>query len=154
MVETVRRVSEIMDTSRYNRSRRKQLSRRGYTGGLDADTATHLVENVVSVSLPELNLFESSLPYRPYRTARVEEIADFWFPLGSETLGKFLHLIDICIPENGREYIPKSVTTTFAKTGYVRGGWVPHVDDFDVSAGIIRVPRNGRGHYEASVLIE
>lgn len=72
----------------------------------------------------------------------MDEIADFMFGFGIDTLGQFSHLIDIHIRDIGGEYVPTSVTLPFSNTGHVHGGWVPHIDNFDGSAAIVSVPRD------------
>lgn len=62
---------------------------------------------------------------------------DFRLPFVSAILGQVLHFIDMHIQETFEHYFPNSVTLTFTITGYVRGGWVPDITNYGVSAGLV-----------------
>lgn len=99
--ETIHRVPEIMDASRVNCFRRNPSSRSGYKRAVYADTVTHLDKHGQSPSLPKLQLFVSSPPYRPYSTAWFAIVADFRFRFSCDTVGQFLHLNEIRIRDMG-----------------------------------------------------
>lgn len=72
-------------------------------------------------------------------------VADFTDQFGCDTLGQFVRSLDTHIRDTVGDYIPSSVMVTFTKTGYVRGGWVPGIENCDRSAGLIRIPQDHQG---------
>lgn len=70
----------------------------------------------------------------------MEIITDCAFQLDSDTIAHILHIIDIHVRGSGGNYVLTSVARTFPKSVHVLEGRTSGITDFDVSAGIIRVP--------------